>query len=71
MSKLKRKHYEALLEPLQAELVAMARWLQHSGRRAVVLFEGRDTACPIRTSLTANWHSPHWPASLPVNATAC
>ena len=44
MSKLKRKDYEALLEPLQAELVAMARWLQYSGRRAIVLFEGRDTA---------------------------
>ena len=44
MSKLKRKHYEELLEPLQEELVAMARWLQHTGKRAVVLFEGRDTA---------------------------
>ena len=44
MSKLKRKEYEALLAPLQEELVAMARWLQHSGKRVVVLFEGRDTA---------------------------
>ena len=42
--KLKRKAYEAELEPLQHELVAMARWLQASGRRVVVLFEGRDTA---------------------------
>ncbi|MCA1713954.1 MAG: polyphosphate kinase 2 [Gammaproteobacteria bacterium] len=41
---LKRKDYEPLLEPLQLELVAMARWLQHSGMRVVVLFEGRDTA---------------------------
>ncbi len=41
---LKRKDYELLLEPLQHELVAMARWLQHSGKRLVVLFEGRDTA---------------------------
>ncbi len=44
MSRLKRKEYEALLAPMQEELVAMARWLQHGGRRAVVLFEGRDTA---------------------------
>ncbi len=44
MSKLKRKEYEALLEPMQLELVAMARWLQHTGKRLVVLIEGRDTA---------------------------
>ncbi len=44
MSKLKRKDYEALLEPMQLELVAMARWLQHTGTRLVVLVEGRDTA---------------------------
>jgi polyphosphate kinase len=41
---LKRKDYEELLEPLQEELVAMARWLQHCGRRVLVLIEGRDTA---------------------------
>lgn len=44
MSKLKRKEYEALLEPLQVELGNAARWLQHVGRRLVVVFEGRDTA---------------------------
>ena len=44
MSRLKRKAYRAALEPMQRELVGMARWLQHSGRRLVVLFEGRDTA---------------------------
>ncbi len=44
MSKLKRKEYEALLEPMQLELVAMARWLQHTGKRLMVLVEGRDTA---------------------------
>ena len=44
MSKLKRKEYEALLEPMQLEFVAMARWLQHTGKRLVVLVEGRDTA---------------------------
>ena len=44
MKKLKRKEYEKLLEPLQLELVAMARWLQHGGKRVVVVIEGRDTA---------------------------
>ena len=44
MSKLKRKDYEALLQPLQSELVQMARWVQHTGQRLVVVFEGRDTA---------------------------
>jgi len=44
MKELKRKEYEKLLEPLQLELVAMARWLQHSGKRVVVVLEGRDTA---------------------------
>ncbi|QHB70236.1 polyphosphate kinase 2 [Stenotrophomonas sp. 364] len=44
MGKLKRKEYEALLEPMQLELIAMARWVQHTGQRVLVLFEGRDTA---------------------------
>ena len=44
MSKLKRKDYDSLLEPMQLELVAMSRWLQHTGKRLVVLVEGRDTA---------------------------
>ncbi len=44
MSKLKRKRYEELLEPMQRELVAMARWVQHAGKRVVVVVEGRDTA---------------------------
>ena len=44
MKKLKRKEYLKLLEPLQLELVAMTRWLQHSGKRVVVVIEGRDTA---------------------------
>jgi len=41
---MKRKPYEEALEPMQRELVAMARWLHASGKRLVVLFEGRDTA---------------------------
>jgi polyphosphate kinase 2 len=44
MSKLKRKAYEKLLEPMEAELVAMARWVAATGQRLVILFEGRDTA---------------------------
>jgi polyphosphate kinase 2 len=32
------------MEPLQLELNNLARWLQHTGRRMVVLLEGRDTA---------------------------
>ena len=44
MSKLKRKQYEKLLEPMQVELAGMARWVQHEGKRLVIVFEGRDTA---------------------------
>jgi polyphosphate kinase 2 len=44
MSELTKKEYEALLEPMQRELVAMARWAGATGARIVVLFEGRDTA---------------------------
>ncbi|EJL20709.1 polyphosphate kinase 2 [Novosphingobium sp. AP12] len=42
--KLGRKDYEKLLEPMEEELVGMARWAQKTGARIVVLFEGRDTA---------------------------
>ncbi|MFO6446500.1 polyphosphate kinase 2 [Erythrobacter sp. NE805] len=41
---MKRKEYEAALEPLTLELVSMARWAKLTGARIVVLFEGRDTA---------------------------
>ncbi|MCB2052034.1 MAG: polyphosphate kinase 2 [Novosphingobium sp.] len=41
---MKRKTYEELLEPLECELVCMARWAKAKGERIVVLFEGRDTA---------------------------
>ena len=44
MSQMKRKVYEAALEPLQVQLVEMARWIRHSGARVVVVMEGRDTA---------------------------
>jgi polyphosphate kinase 2 len=42
--KLKRKDYDAQMEGLQLELNNLARWLQHTGRRMVVLLEGRDAA---------------------------
>ena len=44
MSELKKKQYHELLRPLQLELIQMARWLQHTGERVLVLFEGRDSA---------------------------
>ena len=44
MARLKKKEYEKLLAPLQLELNNLAHWLQHTGNRMVVLFEGRDTA---------------------------
>ncbi len=44
MGKLKGKQYRELLEPLEVELVVMARWAAATGARILVLFEGRDTA---------------------------
>ncbi len=41
---VKKKEYEALVEPLQIELTHMARWLRATGQRVLVLVEGRDTA---------------------------
>jgi len=43
-AKLGKAAYLERLEPLSVELNDMARWLQHTGRRVVVLIEGRDTA---------------------------
>jgi polyphosphate kinase 2 len=44
MEQLKRKRYQELIDPLYEELVAMARWVEATGARVLVLFEGRDTA---------------------------
>lgn len=44
MEKLKSKRFAELLEPLEEELVGMARWARVTGARICVLFEGRDTA---------------------------
>jgi polyphosphate kinase 2 len=41
---LDKKGYMEQLEPLQVELNGMARWLQHTGKRLIVIVEGRDTA---------------------------
>ncbi len=44
MAQLKRKRYQELIEPLYEELASMARWVEATGARVLVLFEGRDTA---------------------------
>lgn len=44
MSKFKKQDYADELETLQIELNRMARWLQATGRRLLVIVEGRDTA---------------------------
>jgi len=44
MKEIKKKDYEDLLEPMELELNNLARWLQDTGKRMMVLFEGRDTA---------------------------
>ncbi len=41
---LSKADYLAAMEPLELELNNLARWLQHTGRRLAVVFEGRDTA---------------------------
>ena len=42
--KLKRSDYEDQLEALQIELVKVQFWLQASGERVIIVFEGRDAA---------------------------
>jgi polyphosphate kinase len=42
--KLGKGEYLEKLEPLQVELNNVARWLQHTGKRLMVVIEGRDTA---------------------------
>ena len=41
---MSKAQYLAELEPLELALNNLARWLQHTGRRVAVVFEGRDTA---------------------------
>ena len=44
MSRLPKKDYEKHLKELQVELNELTRWLRHTRKRMVVVFEGRDTA---------------------------
>jgi polyphosphate kinase 2 len=41
---MSRKEFERNLKPLHVELVKLQLWAQHTGLRAVVVFEGRDAA---------------------------
>ena len=42
--RLSKADYEERLEPLRHSLIELARYFQHSGKRLVVVVEGRDTA---------------------------
>jgi polyphosphate kinase 2 len=44
VEKMPKKDYEDELGKLQLELTRMARWLRHTGKRILVIVEGRDTA---------------------------
>ena len=44
IDKLGKRDYLEQLGALQLELNEVARWLQHTGKRLLVLIEGRDTA---------------------------
>ncbi|MCA2010100.1 polyphosphate kinase 2 [Cereibacter sphaeroides] len=41
---MKKSEYEDRMKELQVELVKFQRWVEASGQRVVVVFEGRDTA---------------------------
>ncbi|MEO7634180.1 MAG: polyphosphate kinase 2 [Sphingomicrobium sp.] len=43
-SKLSQEQFDELAKPHTKELSAMARWVQETKQRVVILFEGRDTA---------------------------
>jgi polyphosphate kinase 2 len=42
--RLNRKEYEAKLDELHMEMVKMQYWIKASGKKLVILFEGRDAA---------------------------
>ena len=42
--RMKRRKYEKTLIELQTELVKLQAWLQETGERAMIVFEGRDAA---------------------------
>ncbi|WP_323036452.1 polyphosphate kinase 2 [Pararhodobacter sp.] len=41
---IKKSDYENRMKDLQVELVKLQRWIEATGQRVVVVFEGRDTA---------------------------
>jgi len=41
---MKNKEYTKKLRKLQAELCRLQEWVKHKGLRAIIVFEGRDTA---------------------------
>lgn len=43
-SKMKRKNYEKELRKLQVKLCLLQDWVKEKGLRAIIVFEGRDTA---------------------------
>jgi len=44
MTKMQNKEYEKQLRKLQTDLCKLQEWVKHVGYRAIILFEGRDTA---------------------------
>ena len=43
-TKMKRREYERQKKGLQVELLKVQRWVKNSGKKVVILFEGRDAA---------------------------
>ena len=43
-TRMKGKEYDAAILPLQVELVKLQSWVQTTGRRIAIIFEGRDAA---------------------------
>ena len=43
-TKMKRREYERKKSELQVELLKVQRWVKNSGKKVVILFEGRDAA---------------------------
>ncbi len=41
---MKKSDYQDALKPLQFELVKLQHWIEQTGQRVVIIFEGRDTA---------------------------
>ena len=48
MTKMKSKEYPKKLRSLPVELSKLQEWVKRSGHRAVIVFEGRNTAVPFR-----------------------